>query len=240
MQSSQDQMQSLAQPIPQPIPEGGLDEDYQAENKQDNITIYNYLNVNNDKPVEKPIHGLQATIPRSVCYKMATFFSTSLDNDRDSSELFLLNKVSENKRIFDYLITFLEMHIYTDPITEITKPLKSQDLEQALEYDKADDNKRSHIKKLVEFINNIHFIDLFLVLDIANYIDCPSLLELCSAKIATFLRNKSEEEIQELFVKSKLEHQKLFTNDPEYNIIKNVTNSGPVPMELDTEQKHQE
>lgn len=88
--------------------------------------------------------------------------------------------------IFEKVIQYLTFHL-NNPAKEIVKPLKSDNLIESnvCEWDAA-------------FID-LKDDDLFHLLLTANYLNIPSLLALSSAKLASFMKNKSSEEIKERF-----------------------------------------
>ena len=49
------------------------------------------------------------------------------------------------------------------------------------------------------FMNRMSFDDIISLSEAANYMGINCLLDLCSAKIATFIKDKSEEEIKKEF-----------------------------------------
>ena len=86
------------------------------------------------------------------------------------------------KKIVDYLI------YYKDKTPkEIPKPLPSSKLNLIL--DEWDNN----------YINNVELENIFDLLQAADYLGIATLVELCSAKLASLLRGKTEAELRSMF-----------------------------------------
>lgn len=210
----------------------GLDDDY-LEKKQ-TIIITNYI-PSEDGTI--PDYGISAEVPALLARQLACFFETLDEVDKASNTNIILCYSSRNPRIFNYLIEYINMHVNNEPITEIEKPIKSLDLALVLGFNQADDQRKIFIRQLTDFINNIHFMDLFSLLNLANYLHMQSLLDIISAKIAIYLKNKSQEEIKTLFENSREDHRLKYPNDIEYKVCQSAE-----PMDVDSgpEQKQED
>lgn len=113
------------------------------------------------------------------------FIRDALMNDPNETTIELKNK-DMSSSIFEKVIKYLTFHL-NNPAKEIDKPLKSDKLieNNVCEWD-------------VAFID-LEDDDLFNLLLTANYLNIPSLLALSCAKLASFMKNKSIEEIKERF-----------------------------------------
>ena len=86
------------------------------------------------------------------------------------------------KNIVDYLI-----HYKDKTPKDIPKPLPSANLSEFLEeWD-------------IQFINSFELEKVFDISRAANYMDIPSLLDLCHAKLASLMKGKTEQEIRNMF-----------------------------------------
>ena len=88
--------------------------------------------------------------------------------------------------ILQKVVEYLTYYKDTEP-KEIPKPLPTANLSDVI--DKWD----------LEFINKIELNSVFDLINAANYMDIPSLLDLSCAKIASLMKGKSAEEIRAMF-----------------------------------------
>ena len=86
----------------------------------------------------------------------------------------------------DRVVSFLDWHASV-PFSVIEKPLRSCDLK--------DHGVSAWDLALVQIPDP----DLFALMHAANYIDCPPLLDLCGAQVATFIKNQSVDAIRARF-----------------------------------------
>ena len=86
------------------------------------------------------------------------------------------------KKVVEYLT------YYKDKVPkDIPKPMPSANLSEVIdEWD-------------VNFINNIELDNVFDLINAANYMDIPSLLDLSCAKIASLMKGKTAQEIRTMF-----------------------------------------
>jgi S-phase kinase-associated protein 1 len=95
-----------------------------------------------------------------------------------------LDEVSE--KILELIIKYLNHYNGTAP-AEIEKPLKSNNMKDVVDEFSAG------------FINELELNDLIDLTVAANFMEIQSLLDLCTAKIASMCKDKSEEEIFKTF-----------------------------------------
>lgn len=112
--------------------------------------------------------------------RMSTYISNILDNDTTVTEL-KLEQISS--KVLQKIIQWCEYHNKT-PMESIPKPLKSKVLSESVK-DKWD----------CDFMELEH-ADVFELLVSANFLINIPLLELCCAKFATFIIDKTPEEIR--------------------------------------------
>lgn len=107
-------------------------------------------------------------------------YSDDVDNDM----IIPLPNVSSKdlKRVIDFCDYF---HI--NPMKNIEKPLKSTSLEECV------------AKWYSDFINLPTKEEVFSMVMAANYLDNRPLLELCCAKVATYIKGRTPEEIRTVF-----------------------------------------
>ena len=104
------------------------------------------------------------------------------DEDEESPEIPLPNV---QKDILDKVIEFCTHHV-NDPMPEIEKPLKSNNMADVVpEWD-------------ATFID-MEQSTLFAIILAANYLDLPALLDLSCAKVASMIKGKTPEEIRKTF-----------------------------------------
>ena len=105
-------------------------------------------------------------------------------NDFPDEEKFPINEVDEKmaEKVKEYL-----SHFNGNAPPEIEKPLKSNNMKNVTDEWSAN------------FVDRMSLDDIINLDVAANYMGINSLLDLCSAKIASFFKDKSEEEIMKEF-----------------------------------------
>ena len=105
-------------------------------------------------------------------------------NDFPDEEKFPINEVDEKtaEKVKEYL-----SHFNGTAPPEIEKPLKSNNIKNVTDEWSAN------------FMNRMSFDDIINLSEAANYMGINCLLDLCSAKIASLIKDKSEEEIKKEF-----------------------------------------
>ena len=105
-------------------------------------------------------------------------------NDFPDEEKFPINEVDEKtaEKVKEYL-----SHFNGTAPPEIEKPLKSNNMKNVTDEWSAN------------FMNRMSFDDIINLSEAANYMGINCLLDLCSAKIASLIKDKSEEEIKKEF-----------------------------------------
>ena len=105
-------------------------------------------------------------------------------NDFPDEEKFPINEVDEKmaEKVKEYL-----SHFNGTAPPEIEKPLKSNNMKNVTDEWSAN------------FMNRMSFDDIISLSEAANYMGINCLLDLCSAKIASLIKDKSEEEIKKEF-----------------------------------------
>jgi S-phase kinase-associated protein 1 len=124
--------------------------------------------------------GQRVEVARNVA-EMSVLIKEMLadDEDEDVPEIPLPNV---QKDILDKVIEFCTHHV-NDPMPEIEKPLKSNNMADVVpEWD-------------ANFID-VEQSTLFSIILAANYLDLPNLLDLSCAKVASMIKGKTPEEIR--------------------------------------------
>jgi len=104
------------------------------------------------------------------------------DDEEETPEIPLPNV---QKEILEKVIEFCTHHV-NDPMQDIEKPLKSQNMfEVVSEWD-------------ANYIE-VDQATLFAIILAANYLDIPSLLDISCAKVASMIKGKTPEEIRKTF-----------------------------------------
>ena len=104
------------------------------------------------------------------------------DNEEDLTEIPLPNVKST---VLQKVIEFCEHH-KEEPMTEIEKPLKSQNMNEVVQ------------KWYADFVN-VEQVLLFELILAANYMDIKPLLDLTCATVASMIKGKTPEEIRTTF-----------------------------------------
>mmetsp|Transcript_53844 Transcript_53844/g.155464 ORF Transcript_53844/g.155464 Transcript_53844/m.155464 type:complete len:167 (-) Transcript_53844:8-508(-) len=104
------------------------------------------------------------------------------DDDASSKEIPLPNVKSQ---VLKKVIEFCE-HYLQDPMTEIEKPLKSQNMADVVQ------------KWYADFVD-LEQVLLFELILAANYMDIKPLLDLTCATVASMIKGKTPEEIRSTF-----------------------------------------
>ncbi|KAM3144457.1 suppressor of kinetochore protein mutant [Paramecium bursaria] len=126
--------------------------------------------------------GLVLEVQKEVAIK-SHLISTIIEDTGLEEEIPLPNvKFNILKKVMQYC----EMHKDDNP-PEIEKPLRSTNMAEIVDQKDAD------------FIDIGNLEELFDIILAANYLDIKSLLELSCAKVATFIKNKTPEEIRKTF-----------------------------------------
>lgn len=122
-------------------------------------------------------------VPRQVAEMSVLVREMLADDDSDESPEIPLPNVQ--KETLAKIVEFCQHHV-NDPMPEIEKPLKSQNLADSVgEWD-------------AQFID-VDQSMLFSIILAANYMDLPSLLDLSCAKVASMIKGKTPEEIRRTF-----------------------------------------
>jgi len=128
--------------------------------------------------------GTTFIVPLDVA-KMSNLVKTMLDPELpedEEQECYLPNVKSV---ILSKVVEFLT-HYKEEPMTEIEKPLRSSNMNEVVQ------------KWYAEFVNVDQEI-LFEIIQAANFMDIPTLLDLTCATIASMVKGKTPEEIREHF-----------------------------------------
>ena len=122
------------------------------------------------------------TVSKRSSYSVSSIAYTSEDVDDDTNEIPLPNVKAT---VLQKVIEFCEHH-KEDPMTEIEKPLKSQ-------------NMADVVQKWYADFCDIEQVILFELILAANYMDIKPLLDLTCATVASMIKGKTPEEIRTTF-----------------------------------------
>ncbi|CAD8047432.1 unnamed protein product [Paramecium primaurelia] len=126
--------------------------------------------------------GVIIEVDKEVACK-SHLINTIIDDTGSEEEIPLPNVKSS---ILKKVIQYCELHRNDTP-PEIEKPLRSNNLSDCVE------------QKDAEFIDIPNLEELFDIILAANYLDIKSLLDLSCAKVATYIKGKTPEEIRKTF-----------------------------------------
>ena len=134
-----------------------------------------------------PPEGTKIEVSREVA-EMSVLIKEMLadDDDDDDAEVPEIPLPNVQRDILEKIVEFCNHHV-NNPMAEIEKPLKSNNMAEVL--DDAWD---------AEFID-LDQPTLFNIILAANYLDLPSLLDLSCAKVASMIKGKTPEEIRKTF-----------------------------------------
>jgi len=117
---------------------------------------------------------------RTAC--MSSVIRVMIEFDNKETEIPLKEVTSD---VMKKIVEFMKYHEHVE-MPEIQKPIQHTNMKYlTTEWD-------------ADFINVDNDL-LFKLLSIANYLDIKPLLNLCSAKIATMIKGKTRQQIQEIF-----------------------------------------
>lgn len=125
--------------------------------------------------------GASFTLSSSMT-KISGLLTSLSENDKDANVFHLENV---DGKTLSKIIEYIEYH-YTHPPIEIEKPLRSTEMKEMVgEWD----------ANWID-VGDDELFDLILA---ANYLNIPSLLDLGCAKVATFMKGKTVEQIRDRF-----------------------------------------
>jgi len=104
------------------------------------------------------------------------------DSDSDKIEEIPILRVSSN--ILSRVVDFME-HMKIEPLNDINQPLQTTDISEIVQ------------ERYVTFLNDKN--DLYELVNASNYMDIKPLLNLTCVKLATMIKDKSSEEIRQIF-----------------------------------------
>lgn len=117
---------------------------------------------------------------RTACMSSVIRVTIELDNKETEIELKQVSSDAMKK-----IVEFMKYHEHVE-FPEIQKPIQHTNMKYlTTEWD-------------ADFINVDNDL-LFKLLSVSNYLDIKPLLNLCSAKIATMIKGKTREQIQQIF-----------------------------------------
>lgn len=109
------------------------------------------------------------------------------DNNDEEDDEIPLPTITRN--MLEKITEFCKYH-KMDPLGEIEKPLRSNDMSVVLGFERA---------WYAEFINQFDVQAVQQLLIAANYLDIKPLLQLSAAKVASLIKNKTAEQIRQTF-----------------------------------------
>lgn len=126
--------------------------------------------------------NVSCTVSRKEAME-SELIKTILSTDKNETTIRFPN-VSGN--VLERIVKYLKYHI-TSPANKIDRPLRSTHMrENVCEWD-------------AQYIDSIDSKVLFEIIIAANYLDIKSLLDLACAKVASMIKNKSRDQVKELF-----------------------------------------
>jgi S-phase kinase-associated protein 1 len=126
-------------------------------------------------------NGISFLIGKREC-EMSGLLQNMIENDKEATSFFLENiKPQTLSKIVLYL-----QYRFINPPTPIEKPLRSNKMEDIVDGWDA-------------FFIDVRDDELFDLILASNYMNIPSLLDLSCAKVATYMKGKSAEQIRQRF-----------------------------------------
>jgi S-phase kinase-associated protein 1 len=132
--------------------------------------------------------GTRLESSRRACRLSSVLSATLQDNYPDDGSEVVVPLLNVDGDVALKLVAYLAYHVNEPTPSPIERPLVSNDLALCgvCVFD-------------VEFIRVCTQNELFVLLMTAHYLDVPSLLELCSASIATYLKGATPQQIRQAF-----------------------------------------
>jgi len=128
--------------------------------------------------------GDQFPVPRGVA-NMSELVKSMMDDDEDEDETKEIPLPNVKAQVLRKVIEFCEHHL-EEPMTEIEKPLKSQ-------------NMADVVQQWYATFVDLEQVLLFELILAANYMDIKPLLDLTCATVASMIKGKTPEEIRATF-----------------------------------------
>lgn len=149
------------------------------EMKDENM---NSLDVENDVEITLVSEDAKICIPRSMilCSKLV---KTMLEGEKDN---LVIPLPSVDFTSLQKIVEFVKFY-HVNPLPEIVKPLKTNQLIDAVP------------KWYADFVDSMPLHDLMNLLHAANYMNIQPLLDLICCKIASMIKGKTTEEIRQTF-----------------------------------------
>jgi len=110
---------------------------------------------------------------------------TMIDEEKDEEEIQEIPLPAVKSTILAKIVEFMN-HYKTEPMTEITKPIKSNNMSEVVQ------------EWYANFVNVEQEV-LFELILAANFMDIHPLLDLTCAKVASMVKGKEPEEIRHIF-----------------------------------------
>lgn len=126
-------------------------------------------------------NGISFLIGREEC-KMSGLLQKMMENDKEASSFHLENLKAQT---LSKIILYMQYHSVNPPST-IEKPIRSNRMEEIVDAWDA-------------FFIDVEDDELFDLILASNYMNIPSLLDLSCAKVATYMKGKSAEQIRQRF-----------------------------------------
>ena len=118
--------------------------------------------------------------------KLSKLLETTITSDPSATEIPIMYGTPEH---LSEVVAFLQRHKGEAP-AEILKPLVSSIIKEVTNEEDA-----AQVDAMVQ-LHNVYY--LYDVMSLANYLDIPSLLDLCGSKIASLIKNKPVQEIENI------------------------------------------
>jgi len=180
-----------------------------------------------DRIVTLISQGQSFSISANDC-KLSKLLETTLSSDPTATEIPVLYGTSEH---LAEVVTFLQRHKGETP-AEILKPLISGVMKEVTNEEDA-----AQVDAMVAQHNVYYLYD---VLSLANYLDIPSMLDLCGSKIASMIKNKPVQDIENILNPEKRvgNNSSSSTHSPASN-VSNVSSqsASEIASEVATEMK---
>ncbi len=129
-------------------------------------------------------NGEEFAVPENVA-KMSNIIANMVGEDPDDDEAIPLPNVHSS--IMSKVLEFCKHYQEEEPMKEIPRPLPDNNLATVVS------------PWYANFINSIDNDTLAELTKAANYLDIPSLLDLCCARVATYIKQRTPAEMRELF-----------------------------------------
>jgi S-phase kinase-associated protein 1 len=144
----------------------------------------NTNNTNNIKLISSEDKVFTVPIENVKISGLINIMLENCENNIDDDNIEEIPILAVNTNILSRVIDFME-HMKIEPLNDIIKPLETTDITKIVQ------------ERYITFLNDKN--DIHELINASNYMDIQPLLTLTCVKLATMIKDKSSEEIRQIF-----------------------------------------